>query len=109
MNKSAEIREHIRGKIAEAQARGERCFILVSGDIHRELKLNNSMPSVCDSMYRLRGPMNEILHTTPSGKSSTIKIKYYSGNQNDASTASKRDSLVRRLFKKLKSREPHQF
>ncbi|MEI7541614.1 MAG: hypothetical protein WCJ89_09065 [Actinomycetes bacterium] len=106
MNKSEEIRRFISAKIDEARVRGEDFVILVSGDIHRELKLNNSMPSVCDAMYRLRGPMDEILHTTPSGKSSTISIKYYFGKRNEPFSVPPKSSLVRRILLKLKSKTP---
>ena len=50
---------------------------IVSGDIHREMKLRNKMPSVCSAMYQMMKSNDEILSATPSGKSSTIKIRYY--------------------------------
>lgn len=74
---TAEIRRYILATFELYRARGEDACILVSGDIHREMNLMNSMPSVCNVMYQLRRPGDEILNRTPSGKSSTIKIKYH--------------------------------
>ena len=74
---TAEIRRYILAIFELYRARGENTCVLVSGDIHREMNLLNSMPSVCNVMYQLRRPGDEILHRTPSEKSSTIKIKYH--------------------------------
>ena len=74
---TAEIRRYILDTFEHFRARGEDTCILVSGDIHRDMGLHNTMPSVCNVMYQLRRPGDEILNRTPSGKSSTIKIKYH--------------------------------
>lgn len=63
----------------EAQDNGEKEIILVSREIHKAMGLINSMPSVCNAMYSIMNENDEVLMTTPSGKSSTIKIKYYLG------------------------------
>jgi hypothetical protein len=70
------IREHINGLKRKAKENGQTECILVSGDIHKSMGLYNKMPSVCNAMYQLMKPSDVILSTTPSGKSSTIKIKY---------------------------------
>jgi len=49
---------------------------LVSGDIHNQMGMKNRMPQICRIMYEKMMPGDEVLHTTPSGKSSTIKIRY---------------------------------
>lgn len=74
---SSLIREYIENALGCARAQGMGYIDLVSGDIHNALGLKSRMPSVCDVMYGKMGPGDEILHTTPSGKSSTIKIRYY--------------------------------
>ncbi len=74
---SAEIRQYILEVFKKAKISGEDTYTLVSGNIHREMGLQNKMPSVCNVMYQLMHPGDEILHTTPSGKSSTIKILYH--------------------------------
>jgi hypothetical protein len=72
-----EIRRFIRDLLEEGRSSGEETLTLISGDIHKDMKLQNSMPSVCNIMYQLMGPNDQILSRTPSGKSSTIKIKYH--------------------------------
>lgn len=74
---TTEIREYILATFEQFRARGEDTCTLVSGDIHRAMGLNNTMPSVCNVMYQLKRSGDQILNTTPSGKSSTIKIKYH--------------------------------
>lgn len=51
---------------------------IVSGEIHKQMKLSRKMPSVCSAMYALMKENDVVLYTTPSGKSSTIKIRYFS-------------------------------
>lgn len=72
-----DIYNHILNTFNIARQNGKKEVILVSGDIHRVLGLNSKMPSVCSAMYQAMSEGDEILATTPSGKSSTIKIKYY--------------------------------
>ena len=76
MARSDEIREHISRKIEHSRALGEESLTLVSGDIAREMKLKNRMPMVCGAMDNLMGTGSEVVHTTPSGYSSTIAIRY---------------------------------
>lgn len=74
---ASEIRNFIQSLLAKSHQRGEYTCVLVSGDVHRAMGLVNMMPSVCDAMYKLMHPGDTVLHTTPSGHSSTIKIEYY--------------------------------
>lgn len=71
-----QIREHIQEVKAKAKESGKTSIILVSGDIHKELELKNTMPSVCNAMKQCMEAGDVVLHTTPSGNSSTIKIEY---------------------------------
>lgn len=71
------IRKYIEAKFEHARQEKCKSCVLVSGEIHRALGLESKMPSVCNVMYQLMRDGDEIMHTTPSGKSSTIKIKYY--------------------------------
>ena len=73
---SEAIRLHIERLMHEAKWRGEEFIDLVSGDIHKQMGMKDRMPQVCSVMYKMMKPGDEILHTTPSGKSSTIKIRY---------------------------------
>ncbi len=72
-----EIRQHIDKLFQEAKERGDQYLDLVSGQIHNQLGMKNSMPQVCRIMYEKKQARDEIMHTTPSGKSSTIKIRYF--------------------------------
>ena len=71
----------IKGFIAEIIERSRQDGLpyvdIVSGEIHKKMKLSSKMPSVCSAMYGLMKENDVILHTTPSGKSSTIKIRYF--------------------------------
>jgi len=72
-----DIRNYIKAKLETARENRSSYCDVISGEIHREMNLDNKMPSVCGAMYKLVSEKDEILHTTPSGKSSTIKIRYY--------------------------------
>ncbi len=72
-----EIREYIQQLKNTAKHNGNTTLTLRSGDIHKDLNLQRMMPSVCNAMYQLMLDGDKILHTTPSGKSSTIEILYY--------------------------------
>ena len=71
-----DIREHIRELKAFAKASGKSYIILKSGDIHKELQLTSAMPQVCNAMRQSMREGDVVLHTTPSGNSSTIEIQY---------------------------------
>ncbi len=71
-----DIRNHIQTLKENARLEGKTILVLKSGDIHKELDLKNYMPSVCNAMRQSMRPGDKILHTTPSGNSSTIEIEY---------------------------------
>ena len=72
--------EDIRQYIAElkqvAKEAGNKFVVLKSGDIHKELKLKSAMPQVCNAMRQSMIEGDIVVHTTPSGNSSTIEIQY---------------------------------
>lgn len=74
---SNDIRAYIESLFQTAKEQGIEYIELISGDIHQALGMRNAMPSVCIVMYEKMIPGDEVLHTTPSGKSSTIRIRYY--------------------------------
>ena len=76
-NKTNEIRLFIINLKEDAKSKGLDYIDLVSGDIHRQLKLSNKLPSVCAAMYGVMSDKDIVLKTTPSGKSSTIMIRYF--------------------------------
>ena len=72
-----DIRQYIMELKKVAKNDGKPFIILISGDIHKELKLKSAMPQVCNAMRQSMNDGDIILHTTPSGNSSTIEIQYY--------------------------------
>ena len=71
-----DIRNYIKTLKDKARKEGKTFLVLRSGDIHKELELKNYMPSVCNAMRQSMCSGDLILHTTPSGNSSTIEIEY---------------------------------
>ena len=71
-----DIKEFVEGLKETAKANGEKTLTLISGDIHKLLKLRHCMPMVCNAMRQCMNEDDEVLHETPSGQSSTLEIKY---------------------------------
>lgn len=73
-----DIKQYIQKKIEESKDD----IIIVSGEIHKELPLKNSMPMVCNAMYAIMQENDQVLEATPSGFSSTLKVKYKARKNN---------------------------
>ena len=71
-----EIREYIMAWKMDAKSKGQTTLILRSGDVHKKLNLKSRMPMVCNAMRQCMALGDVVLHTTPSGNSSTIEIQY---------------------------------
>ena len=71
-----DIRQHILELKKAAKDAGKSFIILKSGGIHKELNLKSRMPQVCNAMRQSMNDGDIVLHTTPSGNSSTIEIQY---------------------------------
>jgi hypothetical protein len=71
-----DIRQYILELKKAAKDAGKSFIILKSGDIHKELNLKSRMPQVCNAMRQSMNEGDIVLHTTPSGNSSTIEIQY---------------------------------
>ena len=71
-----DIRRYIADKKEMAKNIGKTAVVLRSGEIHKDLGLKNAMPQVCNAMRQSMEPGDIVLHTTPSGNSSTIEIQY---------------------------------
>ncbi len=74
--KTKDIRDYIESQKAEARNNGEEFIILRASDLHRINRLKNGMPMVCNAMRQCMGENDIVLHETPSGYSSSLKIKY---------------------------------
>ncbi len=73
---TGDIRDYIEECKNIARNNGEKVLVLVAGNIHREKKLKSAMPMVCNAMRQCMGDEDEVLYTTDSGYSSTLKIEY---------------------------------
>ena len=71
-----DIRQHILELKKSAKEAGKTFIVLKSGNIHKELKLKSAMPQVCNAMRHSMNDGDIVLHTTPSGNSTTIEIQY---------------------------------
>ena len=71
-----DIRQYILELKKAANDAGKSFIVLKSGDIHKALNLKSRMPQVCNAMRQSMNEGDIILHTTPSGNSSTIEIQY---------------------------------
>lgn len=72
-----EIKVYIQNEMAQAKKNGKTEITLVSGEIHNELGYKHRHPAVCSVMYKCMSDNDVVMHTTPSGNSSTIAIKYF--------------------------------
>lgn len=79
MNKglTEEIHQYITNELQEALLNEQFYIDLISGRIHKEMNLSNRMPPVCIAMTSIANARYEIIHDTPSGMSSTKKVRYW--------------------------------
>ena len=75
--KTKDIRDYIEVQKSEAKTDGKEFVVLKAGDLHRILRLRNSIPMVCNAMRQCMAEGDVVLHETPSGYSSTLEIKYH--------------------------------
>ena len=71
-----DVRDYLQRLFDKDRALGKKTVVLVSGDIEKDLGWSKRLPMVCQAMYSMMQSNDVVLHTTPSGKSSTIKIEY---------------------------------
>ena len=71
------IRLYITGLIENAEKAGKNSITIVARDIHNDLHLERSYPMVCNAMRQCMKDGDVVVHTTESGYSSTLEIKYY--------------------------------
>lgn len=69
--------DYIQNLLNKERTLGKKSVVLISGDIEKELGWIHRTPTICDAMYALMQSSDIVLHTTPSGKSTTIKIEYH--------------------------------
>jgi len=76
-NLTAGAKAYIIAQKAEAKQKGLSEIILVCNDIQKALGAINRAPAICSAMYDCMAEGDEVLFAPPSGKSTTVKIRYY--------------------------------
>lgn len=72
-----DVRDYIFSLLEEAKSEGEEFLDLRSGDLHKQLRLKDRLPSVCGAMESIPGYEWTKLSDSPSGKSTTKVIRYF--------------------------------
>lgn len=72
-----DIYNYIKSLKQSSYDEGETFLLLKANNIHRNLKLKNKMPLVCNAMRQCMNAGDKVIHETPSGYSSTLEIKYF--------------------------------
>lgn len=70
-------KEYIKKCKLEAKERGLTEIVLLCNDIQKALGVINRTPSICSAMYDMMEVGDKVLFAPPSGKSTTVKVKYY--------------------------------
>ena len=71
------IRFYINRMIESARNDGKSSIVIVARDVHNGLNLKRSYPMVCNAMRHCMKHGDVVIHSTESGYSSTLEIKYY--------------------------------
>lgn len=74
---TADIRDYINKQKEIFKTEGKTSITLISGNIQKDLNVTKRLPMVCNAMRQVMDNGDIVLHTTPKGQSSTIKIKYF--------------------------------
>jgi len=70
-------KDYIRKCKVEAKKQGVSEITLLCNDIQKELGVVNRTPSICNAMYDMMEADDQVLFAPPSGKSTTVKVKYF--------------------------------
>ena len=71
-----DICKYIKELKVLAKDEGKNSLILISRDIHRQLKLKSRFPMVCNAMRQCMEENDNIIFQPPKGNSSTLEIEY---------------------------------
>ena len=70
------VRDYIMQRKMQAKAQGLTEIVLLCNGLQKEFGVTNRAPAVCAAMYDCMEEGDEVLFAPPSGKSTTVKIKY---------------------------------
>lgn len=94
------IRQHVASAYAApARQRGETQFSVVSGDVHRDLRLANAMPAVCSALdsHKFAELIDgELISRVGPEKSSTVRFTFRLSNSRTFDIAAAERELRRR-------------
>lgn len=69
--------DYIENRKAIAKAAGSKELILLANYVQKAVGLKNRIVIICNAMKKCMRSGDEVLQDTPSGMSTTVKIKYY--------------------------------
>ena len=69
--------DYIEGCKKKAKAAGDTEITLIANDVQKAVGLKNRIVIICNAMRKCMHDNDEVLQDTPSGFSTTVKIKYY--------------------------------
>lgn len=76
INTTIGIEKYIKNKKNEAVMQGKKELIILASELAKDIELKQRFPMICQAMRNCIQIDDEILHQTPSGNSSTFKVKY---------------------------------
>ena len=76
-NLTGKSREYIAQQKQLALLSGKTEVVLLCNDIQKVLGVTNRAPAICAAMYDSMQDKDEVLFAPPSGKSTTVKIRYH--------------------------------
>lgn len=71
------VEQYLQSMIEEAARNGDEYIEVVSLDLAKAVGIMNRLPSICDAMKGFMRDNDVVVHSTPSGKSSTERVRYY--------------------------------
>lgn len=71
-----DICKYIKELKVLAKGEGKSSLVLISRDIHRQLRLKSRFPMVCNAMRQCMEDNDNIIFQPPKGNSSTLEIEY---------------------------------
>lgn len=71
------IQIEVLNHLEKAKKMGLQSIDITANEVHKDLNLQNLMPSVCNAMRSIMRCKDEIINETESGNSSTFEVRYY--------------------------------
>lgn len=68
---------YLKDKFEQTKKNNRKEITIRSGEIHSELGLKDRMPTVCNAMYKLQTPKDEVVEKPNKGYGARLVIKYF--------------------------------